>query len=221
MPLVISSQAFLRNVFRAGVVFGRLAYLATSVPYRQLDEDEDLENDERDVPEWGPSVAQGAKEGLAKCARIYADVEKWMRGIDRKAPVAPSFPKSSPLRVLETLLWKVESGFAGDLHTAGSKRKRYDFEGAELIAQGLLVPYLESYGGVWVIGMVVPSYRIVFFADGLALQSPGCPTPTRRRMRLSLLRAWRWSGKMPIIPHPPRGSRRARAGPLLKVLVNL
>lgn len=154
MPLVISSQAFLRNVFRAGTAFSRLAYLATAVPYRQLDEDEDLENDERDVPEWGESVAQGAKEGLAKCVRIYADVEKWMRGIDRKAPVVPSFPKSSPLRVLETLLWKVESGFAGDLHNVGTKRKRYDSEETELITQGLLVPYLGGYGGVWVIGIV-------------------------------------------------------------------
>jgi hypothetical protein len=154
MPLVASSQVFLRNVFRAGVAFGRLGYLATSVPYRQLDEDEDLlENNERDVPEWGASVAQGAKEGLAKCVRIYADVEKWMRGIDRKAPIVPSFPKSSPLRILETLLLKVESGFVCDFPAAGAKRKRCDFEEAELLVQGLLVPYLESYGGVWVVGM--------------------------------------------------------------------
>ena len=154
MPLAISSQAFLRNVFHAGIAFARLGYLATSVPYQQLDEDEDLENDEQDVPEWGLSVAQGAKEGLAKCVRIYADVEKWVRGIDRKAPVIPSFPKSSPLCVLETLLLKVESGFASDLPIAGTKRKRCEFEEAELIDQGLLVPYLEGYGGVWVVGMV-------------------------------------------------------------------
>jgi hypothetical protein len=153
MPLVVSSQVFLRNVFRAGVAFGRLGYLATSVPYRPLDEDEDLENNDREAPEWGVSVAQAATEGLTKCVRIYADVEKWMRGIDRKAPVVPSFPKSSPLCILETLLSKVESGFVNDLPSAGTKRKRYEFEEAELIAQGLLVPYLESYGGIWVVGM--------------------------------------------------------------------
>lgn len=154
MPLAVSSQVFLRNVFRAGVAFGRLGYLATSVPYRQLDEDEDLlENNDQGVPEWGASVAQAAREGLAKCVRIYADVEKWMRGIDRKAVAVPSFPKSSPLCILETLLFKVESGFVSDLPAAGTKRKRYEFEEAELIAQGLLVPYLESFGGIWVVGM--------------------------------------------------------------------
>jgi len=165
MPLVVSAQVFLRNVFRAGVAFGRLGYLATSVPYRQLDEDEDLlESNDRDVPEWGTSVAQGAKEGLAKCVRIYADVEKWMRGIDRKAPVVLSFPKSSPLRVLETLLLKVESGFVSDLPAGWTKRKRCEFEEAELITQGLLVPYLESYGGIWIVGMAeIISWRWAVF----------------------------------------------------------
>ena len=183
MPLAISSQAFLRNVFRAGIAFGRLAYLASAMPYRQLDEDDEVEGDERDVPAWGASVAEGAREGLARCVRMYADVEKWMRGIDRKAPVVPSFPKSSPLRVLETLLWKVETGFVSDLPaaataaaaTAGTKRKRFDFEEAELVAQGLLLPYLEGYGGVWVIGMALAA-SIVFsflFCSSLGPADPG------------------------------------------------
>ena len=191
MPLVVSSQVFLRNVFRAGVAFSRLGYLSTSVPYRQLDEDDDLENDDQSVPEWGTSVAQAAREGLAKCVRIYADVEKWMRGIDRKALVVPSFPKSSPLCILETLLLKVESGFVNDLPTAGTKRKRYEFEEAELIAQGLLVPYLESYGGIWVVGMayIVPQRWGLFFADVLSLlQIPRHLTLTRPRMKVSPLR---------------------------------
>ena len=97
MPLVVSSQVFLHSVFQADVTLSWLGYLGTSVLYWQLDEDKDLlENNDRDVLEWGASVAQAAKEGLTKCVRIYADVEKWMRGVDRKALVVPSFPKSSP-----------------------------------------------------------------------------------------------------------------------------
>lgn len=152
MPLVVSSQVFLRNVFSAGVAFSRFGYLSTSIPYRRLDEDDGLENDDQGVPEWGTSVAQATRQGIAKCVQIYADVGKWMWGIDRKALVVRLFPKSSPLCILETLL-KVKRGFVSDLLTAGTKRKRYEFEEAELIAQGLLVPYLESFGGIFVIGM--------------------------------------------------------------------
>ena len=97
MPLVVSSQVFLRSVFQAGVALSQLGYLGTSVLYWQLDKDEDLlENNDWDVPEWGVSIAQAAKEGLTKCIQIYTDIEKWMQGIDCKALVVLSFPKSSP-----------------------------------------------------------------------------------------------------------------------------
>jgi hypothetical protein len=170
MPLVVASQAFMRNVLRAGIVFARLAYLASAAAYRHPDDDDGDDGELQDsdggggaVPEWGRSVAQGARDGLAKCVRVCADVEKWMRGIDRdrNAPTATAAaapaPKSSALRILEALLRKVAGGFVGDLTpaAAGMKRKRCEVEDAEanVAVQGLLVPFLESFGGLWVVGM--------------------------------------------------------------------